>query len=46
MNKSTEVMKIVNDLIKVGSMQAGMRELAKGVPHISWRALQHLRYPG
>lgn len=29
-NKSTEVMKIVNDLAKVGSMQTGMRDLAKG----------------
>lgn len=31
-NKSTEVMKIVNDLAKVGSMQTGMRDLAKGAP--------------
>jgi len=29
-NKSTEVMKIVTDLVQVGSMQASMREMAKG----------------
>lgn len=29
-NKSTEVMKIVNDLVQVGSMQSSMREMAKG----------------
>eukprot|EP00892_Ulva_mutabilis_P008718 jgi/Ulvmu1/6218/UM028_0074.1 len=28
-NKSTEVMKIVTDMVQVGSMQAGMREMAK-----------------
>lgn len=30
-NKSTEVMKIVNDLVQVGSMQSGMREMARGI---------------
>jgi hypothetical protein len=29
-SKSTEVMKIVNDMTKVGAMQTGMRDLAKG----------------
>lgn len=29
-NKSAEVMKIVNDLVQVGSMQTGMREMARG----------------
>jgi hypothetical protein len=30
LHKSSEVMKIVNDLMKVGSMQGTMREMARG----------------
>lgn len=30
-NKSTEVMKIVNDLVQIGSMQSSMRDMARGV---------------
>jgi hypothetical protein len=29
-NRSSEVMKIVNDLTKVGTLQAGVRDMAKG----------------
>jgi hypothetical protein len=29
-SKSSEVMKIVNEMSKVGAMQSGMRDLAKG----------------
>lgn len=43
-NKSTEVMKIVNDLVQVGSMQSGMREMAKGT--YTWFNMLITHVPG